>query len=296
MNPIIAYGLVERAWPWRLRGPGNAQHPTNGLLFPGPTYRQNQAGGETPTTTTTPSPGIELGYFSMHNRAGGSIFAGMAVRIPNVLWRAGQWINATTTYVEDTADAQSATGDDFPLEAAATTNSNGFVISCAVPFNAVSLDIGTGNGGAGATRTMFHSDRAGTAWTTMAANSLYVTLPAVTPVTGTTVANEALIVWDVPEDWGAVSTTSAAIGTGVPQGMYAINMRATTAPTTAASALSLSIYRMYFLTEALADNGTFEFVPGGLGAYMAPEGDALVPMFSTADEGNRITVMVRPRG
>src|SRR5438552_125372 len=113
MNPIIAYGLVERAWPWRLRGPGNAQHATNGLLFPGPTYRQNQAGG-TPTTGTTQSPGLELGYFSMHNRAGGAIFAGMAVRIPNQFWQAGQWTDATTTYTDDTADAQSAAGNDFP--------------------------------------------------------------------------------------------------------------------------------------------------------------------------------------
>jgi hypothetical protein len=292
VNPITAYALVERSWPWRLRGPGNAQSATNGLLFPGPTYRQNQVGGTTPITQTTPGPGIEIGYFSLHNRSGTTTFAGMAVRIPNGLWQAGQWTDASTTFTDDTADAQSAAGNDFPIET--TTNNDGFVITCQVPFNAVSLDIGSANGGAGATRVMLRSNRAGTAWTTMAANELYVTLPAVTLVTGTTAANEGLIVWDVPEDWG--TTTSAAIGTGVPLGQFAVNMRSTTAPTAAASALSLSIYRVYWVTEALADNGTFEFAPGAMGAYFAPEGDALVPMMASADGGNRVTVLVRPRG
>jgi hypothetical protein len=68
------------------------------------------------------------------------------------------------------------------------------------------------------------------------------------------------------------------------------------APTAAAVANSLSIYRMYFCTETLADNGTFEFVPGAMGAWLEPRGDALVPFFDTANEGNRVTVMVRPRG
>jgi len=130
----------------------------------------------------------------------------------------------------------------------------------------------------------------------MAANTLYVSLPAVTLVTGTTAANEGLIVFNVPEDWGATTAITNANWTSMPLNMYAINMRATTAPTAAASALSLSIYRMYWVTEGLADNGTFEWNGGAMGAYMAPEGDALVPMFSTADEGNRITVLVRPRG
>ena len=293
MQPITTYNLIDMAWPYRLRGPGNAQSATNGLLYAAGSYRQNQAGG-TPTTTTTPMPSLELGYFSMHNRSGGVVFAGLAERIPNSLWQAGAWSTGNTTYTDATASAQNTATGDFPVET--TANDDGHAIFSQVPFNAVSYVISSANAGAGATRNMFRTNRAGTAWTTMAANAFYVTLPAVVPVTGTTVANEGLIVWGGPEDWGKTTVSTNASFTGVPLGMYGISIRSSTAPTAAAVADSLSIYRVYWCTEALADNGTFEWTGGAMGAWLEPQGDALVPLFSTADEGNRITVLVRPRG
>jgi hypothetical protein len=143
---------------------------------------------------------------------------------------------------------------------------------------------------------MFYTDRVGTAWTTMAANHLYSALPTALAVTGTSAGAEALIVYDVPENWGPTTVITNSNWTGMPLNMYALNVRSTVVPTTAAVANSLSIYRMYFLTETLADNGTFEFVPGAMGAWMEPKGDALVPYFDVADVGNRVTVLVRPRG
>jgi hypothetical protein len=294
MNPIAKYALVERAWPHRLRGPGNSQSATNGLLYISPSYRQNSAADQA-SGSAIPGPGVELGYFSLHNRAGTTQMAGMAVRIPNNLWVAGKWSAASTTYIDDTTDAQSTATTDFPLETAAVNN-DGFVVASVVPFNAMSFDIVTANGGAGATRAMFRSDRAGAAWTTVAANASYVTLPAVIPVTGTNPANEGLVVFDVAEDWGAVTASTNANWTGMPLNMYAINIRATTAPTAAAVANSLSIYRMYWVTEGLADNGTFEVALGAMCARPEFQGDALVPLFSTADEGNRVTVLVGMNG
>jgi hypothetical protein len=297
VHPITVYNFVERAWPWRLRGPGNIQSATNGLLFVGPTDTLNQAvGGTAGNVTGVPMEGLELGYISIHNRSGTTCNFGMGVRIPNSHWVAGQWTQATTTFTDDTADAQSDGGGDFPLESAATTVGNGFVIACEVPFNAISIDVSTANAGTGATRTMFYSNRAGTAWTTMAANQLMSAFPTVLGVTGTTASLEAVIAFDVPENWGPVTVGTNASWTGMPVGMYALAVRATVAPTTAAVANSLSIYRMYFMTETLADNGTFEWVPGAMGAWMEPKGDALVPFFDVANEGNRVTVLVRPRG
>ncbi len=292
MLPITVYNFIEKGWAWRLRGPGNTQHATNGLLYCGPTMTQ----AATANTPPPPQSSLELGYISLHNRSATTCNIGMAVRIPNSMWVAGQWISATTTYVDDTTDAQSTATGDFPLEAAATTVGNGFVIACEVPFNAVSIDVSTANAGSGATRLMFYTDRAGTAWTTMAANALMSTFPAVLPVTGTTAANEAVIAFEPPENWGKTTVSTNAVWTSMPLGMYALSVRTSVAPTAAAVANSLSIYRMYFCTETLADNGTFEFVPGAMGAWLEPRGDALVPFFDTANEGNRVTVMVRPRG
>lgn len=297
MLPITCFNTVEMAWPWRLRGPSNQQHATAGLLYIPGGYRQRQTGGS-PTESTTPTPGLELGYFSIQNRSGSAGVHGIGVRIPNTLWQAGQWTDASTTYTDDTADAQSTATADFPLET--TTNNDGFVIVSSIPFNAISIDVATASGAGTATRAIRFSNRAGTGWRTPAANLFIHTGAAQVGastgyiVTATTAANEALIVFDVPEDWG--TTTSAAVGTGVPQGMYALNVQATAAPTTAGAADSISIYRLYWLTEALADNGTFELTLGAMGAQLAPEGDALVPLFETANDFNRVMALVRPRG
>jgi hypothetical protein len=71
-----------------------------------------------------------------------------------------------------------------------------------------------------------------------------------------------------------------------------MNVRATTAPTgTAAVAGTIEIFRLYGLTEALADNGTYEQL------FIDPiemEGDALVALFgTTANDQNRVTVQYR---
>ena len=82
---------------------------------------------------------------------------------------------------------------------------------------------------------------------------------------------------------------------GIPGGRYALNIRATTAvAANAAVADSLSIYRMYFINEALANNAFYTRDFGSMEAVMSP-GDALVAFFGTADNLNAVSAMVRPR-
>ena len=241
----------------------------------------------------------------MHVRNASSVGSyGLGVRIPNEYWVAGQWVTATTTYTDDTTDAQDAGTTDFALET--LTNNDGHIIWSQYPFNAVSYDIGTASvAGAGYAHVFEHTDEEGDGWVTMAANNFHVNDfgTAGIPVTGTTVANEALLVFDVPTRWGRA--TSALAGTGMRPGYYGLRVTASDAPDTAAVADSLSIYRLYFLTEAVADNGTLSQDFGCKDFPMAvdtlpgrtPEmyGDALVALFETADEGNRITALVRGR-
>lgn len=297
MNPITQYQLVEMAWPWRLRGPSQQQSavPTGVLYTPG--YSKLQQAGGTPTELLTPQPGIELGYFSIHNRSGAAGAHGIGVRIPNHLWMAGQWTAATTTFTDDTTDAQSTATTDVPLET--TTNDDGFIVLSRVPFNAISIDVATASGAGTATRLLHHSNRAGTGWTAQTNPYIHTGAAQTAAATGyivtaTTAANEALVVWDVAEDWG-ITATSQAIGTGIPGGYYAFRVSASAAPTTAGAADSMSIYRLYWLTEGLADNGTLELTLGAMGAYMESTGDALVPLFETANDQNRVIALVRGR-
>jgi hypothetical protein len=217
---------------------------------------------------------------------------GIGVRIPNYLWKAGQWTDATTTYTDDTTAAQDTTTGDFPMET--TTASDGHVILSRVPFNAVSYNVTTASVDAtDPARAVRFSNAAGTGWQTAESN-LFILTGAV--AAGEIATGEAVTVWSPPVDWGK----SSSLATGLPDGYYAMNMRATTAPdTTAAVASSIEIFRLYYLTEAVADNATLTETFGVGEFVMASDvteglyGDALVALFETANDGNRVTVQVR---
>lgn len=280
MNPIATYeSIIDVAQPTILQGDGNAQTNTN-ILWTPPANRIATG------STLRRIEGMALGYFSLLNRSGGAAYVGIGVRIPNHLWKAGQWVNATTTFTDDTTDAQDTGATDFALET--TTANDGFMISSTVQFNAILLDIGTASNLAGApdpVRAARYSNSAGTGWSAL--TTIVHTAASVEYSTST----ETVIAWDVPTDWGV---HVSGLGTGTPVGEYLINVRATTAPdTTAGVANSISIYRLYFL-ESIANNATKEVNFSPAEAWM-PNGDGLVAFFSTANSSNRVTALVRSR-
>ena len=277
MNPISTYeSIIDITNPTILQGDGNAQTNTNILWTP----PNNRVG-----TGTQRSEGMAVGYFSLLNRSGGAAYVGLGVRIPNHLWQAGQWVDATTTYTDDTTDAQDAGGTDFALET--LTVNDGFMIASRVQFNAILIDIATAsNLAAGApVRAAQYSNSAGTGW---AALTTILHTAAAAEYSTTT---ETVIAWDVPTDWGL---HVSGLGTGTPVGQYLVNVRATTTPdTTAGVAHAISIYRIYFL-ESIANNATKEINFGPAEAWML-NGDALVSFFGVASASNRVTALVRPR-
>ena len=304
MNPITCYDTIEISHPYRLVGPGNNQTDL-GLIWRPPSYRAmpRLGSGTQSTAATLRIPGCAVGYFSIHNRSAASSVLGLGMRIPNELWRAGQWTDATATYTDDTDDAQDTGTADFALET--LTNNDGHVIFSRVPFNAVSYDIGTASvAGVSMAHDLAYSDEEGDGWVTLTNPFINDFGTTSIPVTGTTIANEALIVFDVPSRWGRTTSTGAAtLAANAPIGFYGFRVRATDAPDTAAVADSLSLYRIYFLTEAVADNGTLSQDFGAKDFVMAWDhlnpgelyGDAMVVLFQTADPGNRVIVQVRGR-
>lgn len=274
MNPIACYeSIIDVATPVILQGDDNAQTNTN-LLW-------------TPPSGSTNSQRIEgaaLSYVSLLNRSGGAAYVGIGVRIPNHYWSAGQWVDATTTYTDDTVDAQDTGSADFPLET--LTVNDGFTIVSRVKFNAVLLDIGTASVDAvSVARAARYSNAAGTGY-----SALTTVLHTAAAVNYSTTV-ETVIAWDLPTDWGV---SVSGLGTGIPVGQYIVNVRATDVPgTTAGVANSLSIYRIYFL-ESIANNATKELNFGPAEAWM-PNGDGLVAFFSVANAANKVTTLVRPR-
>lgn len=288
---MSAFTTVDAFYPYRLRGP-SLQQSNAGLLFTGPSMRlSGRALSGDPVSQTYFTPGLALKSFALQNRSGATGCIGIGVRIPNEYWIAGQWVdaNGATAFTDDTTDAQSAGLSDFPLET--VTNNDGFVVACRVPFNAISIDVGTASVGV-PVRTVKYSNTAGTGWTT--ASNLFIQdgSGAVLPITGTTAANEGVIVWSPWVDWGLTGTSGVG---GVPQGYYAVLIQATTASSTAALADSLAIFRLNLPTEAVLDNDVWsDSFTAPL--MLEPKGDALVALFETASPGNQVNVQVKAYG
>lgn len=226
---------------------------------------------------------LQLAYFSLQNRSGGSANVGIGVRIPTTLWKAGQWVDATTTYTDDTTDFQDAGASDAALET--TTNNDGFIVSSTKKFNALCIAVGTASVGV-PVRVLEYSSGTST-WTAITNYISFAGSAAVYPT------GENVIVWVPPTNWAVMA---AGHGTGVTTGHYGIRIRATTASGTAGVASSMSVHRIYFLTEGLADNNLIDVPLGGMYFPMDLQGEALVSYISTVNNQNRVTALVRSRG
>jgi len=272
MRPITCYSsLIDVGYPNRLRGANNQQNDT-ALLYLNP-------GVTGPGQLIQRARGLAVPYFRLY--AAGAYTVGIGVRIPNDLWFAGAWVNATTTYTDDTEDAQDAGANDFPLET--LTNNDGYIVLSKVKFSVVSLDVGTASVDATDPARAARYSSGGT-WAAL--TTLVLDGEATEYSTG-----EQLLVFAPPADW---EVTTGAEGTGIPAGYYALNVRATTAPDgTAGVADSLSVYMVYFL-QTLTAAGSVEYNLAPVEMWM-PHGDALVALFSTANAANRVTALVRPR-
>ena len=226
--------------------------------------------------------GFGLGYGFIQNRTGGAIQCGIGARLHKTLWKAGQWVNGTTTFTDDTIDAQDSDANDFPLET--LTASGGFVVEAEQKFNAICIDIGTASVGTNPTRILEYSLAAGT-WKTLS-NAF------VAPVTsGHWAVGEALILWAIPVDWAPLE---AGHGTGFQLGWYGIRVRSTTAPgTTAGVANSMSIARVVTPIEGLADNNVFEVNPTGEVMFQTGFDSVVAVLSSKAAAQSEVHVDVR---
>lgn len=227
---------------------------------------------------------LQVGYVRLQNRSGASAAVGLGVRLPMKLWKAGQWVHATTTWTDDTTDFQDAGTADAPLET--TTNNDGFLVSSPFIFNALSIAVATASTGSPG-RVVEYSTASGT-WTAL---SNFLSFGGEN--TNYTGSAENVIVWVPPSDWEVMTGSH---GTGVTAGHYGLRVRATTAPTIAGVASTMSVHRIYFPLEGIADGGLYEIPLGAEYARFEANGEALVAFFSVADPQNLATALVRARG
>lgn len=165
----------------------------------------------------------------LFNGSASTVAACLAGMFPDSAWEAGQWVDATTTYTEDTVDAQDADTNDFPINT--TTINDGHIIGCDYPFGLVSYDMTTATVGAALAGVIEYWNGA---WTALPAVSMLVDIPR---SAGTQWAlGELIIMFDPPLDWAKGGT-----GTGVNATRYNLRYRSSAAGTTAGLARRLYV-------------------------------------------------------
>lgn len=236
-----------------------------------------------------------IGSASLHNRSGASSINGIGGRIPIDLWEAGQWDDseyaAGTVFADDTTDAQDAGTSDFTLDTV-STNNDGFLLACDIPFNIISVMVGTASVSNTAWKLYYSKATAGTGFSN---NYTEIKNALVKPSFGST--GEQLIWFQPPQDW-VKATSGTAIqdrhGATVPE-KFLLLIKSTSAPDTTAGLASLFILgRMYYSTAGVADKATFLRTEEESEMPIAPQLDALVCATSIiSTEGSRATVTFR---
>ena len=224
-----------------------------------------------------PDANLYLNRVEIHSRGVATNDIALVALLKDAVWGAGQWVDATTTYTDDTVGAQSAATNDFPLETATGAN-DGHIISALVKFGAVSYDITTAQAAASAVHIVEYWN--GTAYVAIAAVGMLVDIPrsVVWP------AGEFLMLFDPPSDWA-----KGGSGTGVPQDRFNLRVRGT--PTTGTQAgLARRIYvgQVFHSVLNIAQDAASErsyptplYLPSSFFA-------ALGAAFGTANEGNLV--------
>ena len=226
-------------------------------------------------------------YLELANHSGGAVNLGVGVRFPKRWWGAGQWVNATPAFTDDTTDAQDAGTNDFPLET--LTNNDGFVVYSDRKFNLINLLVGVASVTGTPVRVVKFSNGSGRGASQTGDNLLQG------PITSAHwTAGEHVIWWEMPAGWEL--TTGHANEGGLPVGVYAVLIQSTTAPTgTAGAASTMSVHHVPFTRREVADNAIVTFGASDKG-FSLGHGEGVSVAFSVAGAQNAVRGSVRARG
>lgn len=212
---------------------------------------------------------IQIHQSDIANNSGSDAIVGYGAKLVNADWKAGQWDDgATPEIIDDTADAQSATINDFALTT--TTNADGHVISAKFKFGLVGYTVSTASVGS---PVYVYEYWNGTAWTAFT--------PIVAPTFSAT--GETALVFAEPAGWAKGGDS----GDELDATHYHIAVRATTAPSTAPLAAKLWVVRLLDLVGKVTDGSTINRINNkdSTGSRVYP-GEALVPYCSVSSSKN----------
>lgn len=276
----FTYDLIERSLPAKFM----TTQSTGNILVPFPTNTRNA--------------NFCIQNIDINNRSSAVATVGFGGVLPIALWTAGRWDDseyaAGTVGIDDTADAQSSTANDFAMDTV-SVNNDGFYIASSVPFNVASIHVGQASAASTAWALYYSKPTAGTGFSS---NYGTISNALVAPSFGST--GERLLWFNHPSDWIKTSSTTAIInrhGLGIPADNYVVLVKSTTAPNSTAGLASLIVVgQMFYGSENIADNNSFtrSFAPGEAQMFGYLESVA-VAISDVTNLGSRATVQYRLR-
>ena len=280
----MGWNTIQRSYPSVLRGTDQQSATDAGLLWTPPSYTAASVSSISGARSTHVSrEGCAIRRYTLQNRSGGTVNAGIGFRLANQYWRAGQF-TAGGVYTDDTENAQDLGANDFILGADAVND--GFIILSEVPLSWVSINVGTAevdNAGADMDHAVSYSNAAGTGWTALGTNAALT--DQFTTTNGVYATGALEFVWLPPADHGKVTGISS-----VPNGYYALRVMAasTAAGDTAGLATAIEV-GVLKAVEAVDDN---QLLSSHGEAWQEHKADGVVAYFSTANAGNYVIAEV----
>ena len=222
---------------------------------------------------------FDVGSCRLLNRSGLPCMVGLGARYQASAWMGGG-IGATNVFGGPLTEFLQTPTGFVPFYDHTLPDGNGLLIGAQAPFNTLSFIQTTA--GDQTTPVLALSYWNGTAWTDMAASTLYKDSLI-------TALGEKLIVFLLPSDW-----VVGGAGTNIPQTTY--NLKVT--HTVAAQGVTDPRFQQMFIgyshceLEPLGNNVAATFADGPPGKFPAVA-DALFPIFSVASVANMVDVKVR---
>ena len=220
------------------------------------------------------------------NLAAAASGTGLAVVLADSEWIAGTWTEATTTYLDKTAEAQAGTADSLVL--VDTTINNGFIIGSKQPIQVIGFDVTTASTGGVFDTAYWGFPTSGSQASAAAFQQITQANNFIQPTTPFAATGEQLFVLNHPA--AVLVKTVAGDITGFPAGYYAVRVRATTAVTVSASKFA----RLYVGVELLRQSQLAQHAVRGIGAGVSSRtltvtnGVAVGAYFGTANIGNNL--------
>lgn len=219
---------------------------------------------------------IGLGRYVIANRSGVNADVGLFWRQPNAYWSAGIIDDsATPDFLGADSNAKSTTANAF-VNVFTATNNDGFLVQSVAKFHALSFEVGDAAGGSPVFEYAYYNGSAFVATTPVAGASF-----------GSTGKQEAIFI--PPADW-SVGTTNAV---GSNSNMFAMRIRATTAPSDVCSISDVRVYTCIDFYPTLTDQNELVGDFGGSEEQL-PVGASLATYYSgTANAANLVFIDYR---